>query len=234
MAENRSIETMGSITKEEKLQTLNSNVLENTLVLDEIEPFPGYHGANLPTGYNTATVYMVMKKKMSAVSILRMTQNIKKYIKEDFDGTSASVWINNNVFNCIRIRHINGFGIIPDLQKAYMHEGVKFMKKKNISGEGIIEIYKHFELEDCGDGIYKDLEDPLMHYVRIPTNLNWQMFFKMTTSIKRNIDNLSFDGALGAIYLREIIDVIRIFTKVMTIEELKQIRNLYLEELKKF
>ena len=225
---------MGSITKVEKLQTLNSNILENTLVLDEIEPFPGYHGSNLPTGYNTATVYMVTKEKLSAVRVLRMTQNIKKYIKKEFDGSFATVSINNNVFNCIRIRHIDGYGIIPAIQKDYMHEGVTFMKKKNITGEGIIEVNKHFELEVCGDGVYKDLEDPLMHYIRIPMHLNWNMFLEITTSIKRNIDDLSFDGALGAIYLKEIIDVVRIFTKEMTIDDLKKIRNLYLEELKKY
>jgi len=234
MADNRIIETMGSITKVEKLQTLNSNVLENTFVLDEIEPFPGYHGANLPTGYDPATVYMVTKKKLSAIRILRMTQNIRKYVKEDFDATSATVCINNSVYNCIRIRHINGYGIIISLQKAYMHEGVKFMKKKGINGEGIIEVNKHFELDDCGDGVYKDLEDPLMHYIRMPMQMNWQMFLEITTSIKRNIDDLSFDGALGAIYLKEIIDVVRIFTKDMTIDDLKKIRNLYLEELKKY
>jgi len=187
----------------------------------------------LPTGYNTATVYMVTKKKVSTIRILRMTQNIKKYTKEEFNGTSATVSINNNVFNCIRIRHINGYGIVPGLQKSYMHEGVNFMKKKSINGEGIIEVNKHFELEECGDGIYKDLEDPLMHYIRIPTHLNWNQFLEITTSIKRNIDDLSFDGALGAIYLKEIIDVVRIFTKDMTTDNLKKIRNLYLEELKK-
>jgi hypothetical protein len=171
---------------------------------------------------------------MSLVQLRRITQAIKKYTKEDFDGSSANVCINNNVFNCIRIRHIDGFGIIPNLQRAYMHEGVKFMKKKSISGEAVIEINKHFELENRGDGIYKDLEDPLMHYVQIPKHHNWQMFFEITTSIKRNIDDLSFDAALGAIYLKEVIDMVRIFSKDMSIEDLKKIRTLYLEELKKY
>ena len=234
MADNRTIETLGSITKVEKLKTLESNIMENTLVLDEIEPFPGYHGVNLPTGYNPATVYLVTKKKLSTVRVLRMTQKIRKYIKDDFDGTPANICINNSIYECIRIRHIPGYDIIPSLQKAFLHEGVKFMKKKIISGEGIIEIKKHFILEECGDGVFKDLDDPLMYYVRIPMHLNWQMFFEITTSIKRNIDDLSFDAALGAIYLREITDVVRIFAKELSIEELVNIRNLYLEELKKY
>ena len=65
MATTRIIETMGSISKVEKLETLDNNILENTLVLEEIEPFPAYHGANLPSGYNPTAVYLVIKKKLS-------------------------------------------------------------------------------------------------------------------------------------------------------------------------
>jgi len=234
MSGNRIIETMGSIAKVEKVETLTSNILENTLVLDEIEPFPGYHGANLPTGYNPTTVYLATKKKLSDIKIIRLTQKIKKYFKHEFDGTASTVCVNNDYFNCIRIRNIKNYNIIPELQKCYMHEGVKFLKKKSISGDGIIEVKKQFELEELQDGIYKDLEDPLMYYLKIPEHLNWQLFLEMTISIRRNIDNFSFDSALGVLYLKEITDVIRLFGKDMGIEELKQIRTLYLEELKKY
>ena len=60
MATTRIIETMGSISKVEKLKTLDNNILENTLVLEEIEPFPGYHGANLPTGYNPRAIRFLL------------------------------------------------------------------------------------------------------------------------------------------------------------------------------
>ena len=77
MSMNRTIETMGSIAKVEKLETLNNNILENTLVLEEIEPFPGYHGANLPTGYNPTAVYLVLKKKVSTIRIMRICRTAR-------------------------------------------------------------------------------------------------------------------------------------------------------------
>jgi len=234
MSQNRIIETMGSIAKVEKLETLNSNILENTLVLDEIEPFPGYHGAGLPTGYNPHTVYIILKKKLSTVRIMRMTQNIRKYFKHDFDGTAASICINNDVFNCIRVKNLKKYSDLPELQKSYLHEGVKFMKKREIKGEGILEINKHFELEELEAGIFKDLEDPHMHYFRISHHLNWQMFLEITTSIKHNLDNQHFDAALGAIYLKEVCDVVRIFTKDLSHDELRTIKNMFDEELKKY
>ena len=234
MATTRIIETMGSISKVEKLETLNNNILENTLVLEEIEPFPWYHGANLPTGFFPTYVYLVINKKLSAVKILRITKAIRKYFKHEFDGTAAEIFINNDVLNCIRLRNLENYTLIPELQKSYMSEGLKFMKKRKISGEGVIELQKHFELEKLDEHIYKDLLDPLMYYVEIPKHLSWKMFFEITTSVRHNIDKLNFDAAIGAIYLKDIIEVVRIFAKDMSKEDLKVIRNKYLEELRKY
>ena len=234
MTTTRIIETMGTISKVEKLKTLDTNILENTLVLEEIEPFPGYHGANLPTGYNPRAVYLVNKKKFSTVKIHRMTQEIRKTVKFDLDGTAAEICINNNVFNCIRLRNLPSYSVIPELQKNYMHEGMKFRKKNNISGEAIIELKKHFELERMDDGIYKDLLDPFMFYLEVPRHLNWHLFLEITTSIKHNIDNLNFDAAVGAIYLKDIIEVIRIFAKDMSLEDLRIIRKKYVDEIRKY
>ena len=225
---------MGSIAKVEKLETLSVNILENTLVLEEIEPFPGYHGGHLPGGYNPTAVYLVLRKKVSTVRIMRITQHIMKYFKHTFDGTAAEININNDVFYCIRLRNFKEYEILPDLQKAYMHEGMKFMKNKKITGSGIIEIKKHFELEKIGEGMYKDLEDPLMYYLQIPKHLNWSIFSEITTSIKHNLDDLSFDGALGAIYMKEVTEVVRIFAGEMGVEDLQKIRERYLEELRKY
>lgn len=234
MAGNRIIETMGSITKVEKLETLNNNILENTLVLDEVEPFPGYHGVNLPTGYNPNTVYLILKNEMSTVNIFRLNNHIRKYFKHSFDGTAASVCISNYILPCIRIRNLKNYSIIPDLQRSYISEGVTFMKKKKISGEGIIEIKKHFELEEFEDGIFKDNDDPLMFYIRIPQQISWHLFVEINASIRHNIDRLNYDAALGVIYLKEIYDVVRIFARDMTLDELRTIKGMYAEELKKY
>jgi hypothetical protein len=231
---NRIIETMGYITKVEKLETLNNNILENTLVLEETEPFPGYHGANLPTGYNPTAVYLILRKKTSTVKIMRLTQHIHKYFKPAFDGTAAQVSINNDLLHCIRLRNLDDYASVPDIQKCYMHEGLAFMKKKKVQGDGVIEIKKHFELQDMEEGIYKDLEDPLMYYLQIPAHLNWSVFLEITTSIKHNLDNLSFDAALGAIYLKEITEVVRIFAGNMGLKDLEKIRQRYVEELRKY
>jgi len=230
----RIIETMGSITKVEKLETLVNNTLENTLVLEEVEPYPGYHGTNLPSGYNPTAVYLLLMEKLTAIDIIRITQKIRKYFKPVFDGTAAKIHINNNAFDAIRIRNLEDIRILPELQRTYQYEGIHFPKKKTIKGDGIIELTKQFELEVLGEHIYKDLEDALMYYFLIPGQLNWQLFFEITISIRHNLDNLNFDAALGTLYLKEIIDVVRIFAKDMGLEDLSMIRKRYLEELRKY
>jgi hypothetical protein len=127
MSGNKIIETMGSIAKVEKLETLDSNILVNTLALEEVEPFPGYHGANLPTGYNPTAVYLIIKKKFSSIKIIRITQEIRRHIKHDFDGTAATVCINNDVYSAIRLRNLEDIKMLPELQKNYMYEGIKFL-----------------------------------------------------------------------------------------------------------
>jgi hypothetical protein len=234
MAKIRMIETMGSITKVEKLETLEGNILENTLVLEEVEPYPGYHGANLPSGYNPTAVYLIIREKLPAIRIIRITQKIRKHFKTEFDGTSASIRINNDVFNAIRIRSLENIDLLPELQKTYLYEGLSFPRKKRVQGDGIIELTKQFELESLGEHIYKDLVDRLMYYFQIPGQLNWQLFEEITTSIRHNLDNLNFDAALGTLYLKEITDVVRIFAKDMGLEDLSTIRRHYLEELRKY
>ena len=64
--------------------------------------------------------------------------------------------------------------------------------------------------------------------------MNWSLFYEVTTSIKHNLDDLRFDGALGAIYMKEITEVVRIFSKDMGLEDLQKIRTRYIEELRKY
>jgi len=225
---------MGLISKTENLTTVKHNVFPNTFVLENMEPFPGYHGENLPTDSIPMSVFLITKLKYPAEKILRISQNIKKYFKHEFDATYGELFIYNDCFSCIRIKGLKSYDFISELQCCYLDEGIKFMKKKNISASGIIQVYKHFVLEQIDEGLYKDCEDPLMNYFQIPVQLKWELFEKITYSIKNNIENSNFDAALGFIYFREIIDVVRIYAKEMNPEKLKILRDSYINGIRKF
>jgi len=55
----------------------------------------------------------------------------------------------------------------------------------------------------------------------------------VTFDIKNNLDNNNFDAALGFIFLKEMRELVRIYTHHCSTERLKAIREKYLEEIKK-
>jgi hypothetical protein len=228
------IETVGTILKVETLTTLTESILNNTLVLENIEPFPGYHGSNLPTEPIPHYLYFILNKKYATERIIRITQSIKRYFKPEFDATAGRICIYNDQFYCVRVKDLKSFANIAELQSCYYDEGLRFMKKKNISGPALIRLNKYFILQKLEEGIFLDLEEPRMHYLQIPLQLRWKLFEKITYTIKNNFDNPNFDSALGSIFLKEVIDVLRIFAKEWNIDRLRDLRKKYLDEIARY
>jgi hypothetical protein len=228
------IQTVGGVAKEENLFALTTHVMPNTCVLENEEPYPGYHH-HLPGGSKPVSVFLLTKKKYSAEKILRLQQNIRKYFGHPFDAVPGTICINNYTFPCIRIRDLDNYDRIEDLQKSFFAEGVRFHKKKNITGPAVIQLKKHFNIEKMDEGIYKDLDDAAMFYVGIPHQLSWQMFHQVTRAVRNNIEKetANFDAALAAIYTREILDVVRIYSSEADLDTLKLIQSRYNEEIRR-
>ena len=227
------ISTTGNITKVELLHTLKSNILENTFVLENFEPFPGYHGKNAPSSLEPRHLFLVTRKTYSYEEICRVSKKIRSNCQAKFGARPADLFIFNQKLSAIRIKELDSFEKIPELQRWYMNEGILFMKRKNFNSEGIIKVMKHFELSEVEEGIYKDNENPLMCYFQVPVNLSWKVFEKITYSIKNNISNSNFDAAQGVIYLKDIVDIVRIYMKDLEGGFLKELQTLYLEEIRK-
>ncbi len=227
------IETLGAIAKVENLLTIENNIIQNSFVLENVEPFPGYHGKNLPVDSRPQYLYLVTARKYSTERIIRISQRIRAAFKEEFDASAGKICINNDTLPCIRIRGIQKFEHVAELQNYYFEEGVKFARAKKLQGSGIIQVKKHFVLEKLNEHVYHDLEEPMMYYLKVPFQLKWSIFKNITLNIKNNVVNNNFDAALGAIYLREAIDVVRIFTQDFSLETLNELREKYIEEYKK-
>lgn len=233
MTSRRIIETIGGLAKEESLITLTDNILPNSFVLETLEPYPGYHGSNLPTDSKPISVFLITKKRYSTEKIFRVAHMIRKYFNHSFDAVPGSICIQNDIIPCIRIRYLENYQLIGELQKCFLSEGILFAKKRNMKGEGIIQLRKHFVIEEIEEGILKDLDDSATYYLKINQQLKWKLFMQITQKIQNNVDNSNFDAALAAIYTKDIIDVVRIYANNITIENLRQIREKYNQELGK-
>lgn len=231
------IETIGYITKEEHMVSLEHDIIPNTMVIETRQPFPGYHGKNLPGELSAEVpefVFFVTKQKYTTENIARVTQNIKKYFKDDIDIARAEIYVFNTKLPCIRLKHCKDLSKIEELQSCYKGEDIKFAKKKKVDTIGLIKIQKHLMLEEIAGGIYKDLEEERTHYLQIPVELKWPQFKSITLKIKNNMDDSNFDAALGMFYRKGgIVDFVRIYDKNASKERLEDIKNLYLKEISK-
>ncbi|MBN2522322.1 MAG: hypothetical protein JXB24_03560 [Bacteroidales bacterium] len=227
------IETLGSLIKEEMLQTVEHNIVQNTFVLESQEPFPGYLGKNLPSEKKPESFYIVISKKQSIEATLRLTQNLCSYFNFKIDACPAEILLSNHTYDCIRLRGMMTYNNIADIQRSYSDAGFSLSKKRNIHAPGIIKINKVFCLEKIADHVYKDVEDLLTYYLTAPFQLDWNLFREVTINVKNNLDNSNFDAAMGFIYQKRILDFIRLYLKNPDVNRLQNIRNKYLEEIHK-
>ncbi|MCB8995037.1 MAG: hypothetical protein H6538_05475 [Bacteroidales bacterium] len=226
------IETLGGLAKEERLKTLADHIMPNTYVLETEEPFPGYHGANLPTEAKPISAFLITRTKYSPEKILRLTHIIKKYFPHTFDAVPGKICMQNDVLPCIRLRGFTNYELIGELQKCFFSEGIEFAKRKNVSADAVIQLRKHFTIEEIDEEIYRDVDEHSTYYFRIPKQMSWQLFLKVTEVVRHNTA-ADFDAAMAAIYTRDILDVVRIYATGISIETLKELKKRYTQELEK-
>jgi len=229
------IETIGYIKKEEHLVSLEHDIIPNTQVIETREPFPGYHGKDLPGELSASApefVFFVTKQKYTTEHIARISQNIRKYFNGDIDIARAEINIFNNKYPCIRVKNCKDFSKIVELQTCYQGEGIKFAKKMKVDTLGQITIQKHFNMEQMAEGIFKDLDEENTSYLQIPIEIKWPQFKRMTLKIKNNMDNNNFDAALGLFYRKGgLADFIRIYDKNADIKRLEDLKTRYMNEI---
>jgi len=237
MSNEHYIERYGNLLKQETLRTLEEKIWPNTFVLEAPEPFPGFYNyySDHPVECKPLYIYLVLKKLYTLEDITRATQNIQKYFKTDFNATPGVVHIFNRKIDVIRVRHLDNFSQIIDLQRGYMDEGIEFKSKPNrkVEGPAIIRIKKFFILEEKQPGIFFDVVEKDHGYFLIPKQITWKHVENSTRQVKFNWDRPFFDAAIGHFHVKfGIQDMIRIYYPEMNEEYLLEVRKKYLERIK--
>jgi hypothetical protein len=227
------LQSLGVLIKEEALQTVEHYVLENTLVLENNEPFPGYHGTNLPTDTMPDSLFLITDRPYSHERIFRLSQHICCYQNIVVDSCPVEISIQNTILPGIRIKGLNNYALITELQGCYLDKEIGFAKMKNINSPGLIRVTKVFTIEKLDDFIFRDISDANTFYLAIPYHFNWNLFKLVTRNIKNNLDNSNFDCASGFIYFKELMEFVRIYGLNADIVRLRIIRQKYLDEIAK-
>ena len=221
----------GTITKEEELVRIEHSVMPGTLVLESSHPYPGYHGTNVPETMIPNDIYLVTRTRYEGEEILRKARKIRTKLRDRFEASFGQAEIDSRTYHFIRVKNLDCFECIDRIQKAFEAEGIEFCKKRNVEGQALIRIQRIFSFRKTADRIFVNIHNPLVHYFEIPCKPDWEFFKKVTYYIRSNVNKYSFDAALGVVYLDELHDIVRIFGRDLTVEQLYFIREKYLYEL---
>lgn len=221
-------EFTGSIVKEETIRTLAKKGLDKTLIYEVEDSYPGYYGLE-DEGMRPNFIYLPTKKHYSYADVKRIEARVKKYCKDTFDISSGRIDIFNEVRPAIRLKYLENYDHLKDIQMFLKEEGVKFLKKeKKIHKKVLLKTDKVFLVKGVENGIYLDQEEREIGYLTLPKHLKWKEFETVTFQVKNNWNGKGFDAALAHFNRHEgLIYLVRVYSKENSYEFLRTIQEVY-------
>jgi len=228
------IQTVGTLTKKETLGTVQNELNCNILMLESQQPFPGYHGSTVPDLKEPDSLFALTSGEYSSEFIIRTVQDIHREIDYGFSATPGTIQFKNGLSEVIRFKGL-AYDKVGEVIRKFTAAGIAFKRHRTISPySSIIKIRKFFKVEKIDTRIFHDLFEVDTYYLQIPVLLEWDVFEKMTTTIKYNLDNNKFDAAQTSVYYEKgIMDLIRVYDTDTSIERLNFILGKYMEAIKR-
>ncbi len=225
-------ELIGKLIKEENIDTVETNKIPRTFVINVPDAYKSYY-TRFTHINKPVFIIFVTKGPNSFERILRATRKINEKHQLKLDGAKCEVNINSRKLNGIRVKGINRFTDIEQIQQYYKEEGFEFARSEKFKEtNSLIRINRFFNLNELDKGIYQSVDDDYDYYVEIPKYMTWEEFREYTFEIKNNISDTNYDIAKGIFYLNgRITEILRIVKPNATVEFLKLIQQKYIDKL---
>jgi hypothetical protein len=225
-------ELIGKIIIQEKIDTIDENKLPNTFVINVPDPYKNYYG-RFTEIVKPVSIIFVTKTPNSFEKILRVTKKINEKYHLNLDGAKCEVTMNSRKLDGVRVKGINRFHEIGQIQQYYKDEGYDFAKSEKFkSTEALIRINRFFNVDEVEKGIYHSHNEDEVYYIEAPRYMSWEEFKKITQEIKHNIPDANYDIAKGIFYVNHgITEILRVVKPKATMELLKTIQQKYIEKL---
>lgn len=234
MERNSIIETIGSITKMENLQSDEYFIHDNILLLRNIDPFPGYHiNEKEVNRTKPSSVFIILQHRYPPEKVNRINHElIKNRITSCYPSYGEIITI-DSLLPCIRLKGLQDNSVIPVVLDYLVKHDLNLMPYQNIECRARIKIFKTFKIVEISDGIYRDIIDDTKFYIKIPQSLNWKRFEYIVKKIRYNLKNRNFDAAMGVIYrFCGTEDVIRIYDEDKSMERAQDFKRIFTREIK--
>jgi len=231
MGENRKDEVYGNLGKRESLFVIHGKSLAGSLVFESLAPFPGYYDQQ-ESDSKPVYLYVALDREYSVFDIESAKLAVKKTYDWRFEAAKGKIEIYDKHFDVVRLRHLDSFDQLIPIQKEFIKAGIglKMNSGVNIKNEvGYIQLLKLFYIQKLAKGIYLDISEDYHAYLTLPYKLSQEAFDKMTLKVKYNWESTGFDAATGCFFIRgKLKEMVRIYSKDLSIEYLSELRNLYL------
>jgi hypothetical protein len=225
-------ELIGKLIIQENIDTINENKIPKTFVINVPDPYKSYYSRFTDINKPISIIF-VTKTPNSFEKILRVTKKINQQNNLNLDSAKCEVKINSRKLNGIRIKGINRYSEIEQVQQYYKNEGFEFSKSEKFTDtDALIRINRFFEIDELAKGIYQSQIEDDVYYIEVPKYMKWDEFRMFTFEIKNNMVDKNYDIAKGIFYLNGgITEILRIVKPKATVELLKVIQQKYIDRL---
>lgn len=225
-------ELIGKMIIQENIDTVDENKIPKTFVINVPDPYKSYYSRFTEVSKPTSIIF-VTKSPNSFEKILRVTKKINKKYNLNLNGAKCEVTIKSRKLNGIRVKGMNRYAEIEQIQKYFLDEGYEFARSEKFSDtDSLIRINKFFRIEEIDKGIYKSVTSENEFYVEVPRYMSWDEFRTYTFEIKNNLTDRNYDIAKGIFYLNNgITEILRIVKPKASLEMLKSIQQKYIDKL---
>ena len=235
MESTKQFEVFGTLTKIEKVFSINEKCVPGSLVFEALKPFPGYYSEAPFDESKLLYLYLALNDHYPLEEIIRVSKIIEKDFQEKFDAGKGFIRVFDEKYNVLRIRHLHDYDLIQELQQRFAEHGIHYLSKskKYVDAPAQITIVKFLSLELLGEGIYLDLREANHGYIEIPKYLGWNEFEELVNRVKYNWLGSKFDAAKGAFYYKgELHEFVRIYSSKVAQGYLSELRELFLEKIR--
>ena len=225
-------ELIGKIIIQENIDTVDVNKIPKTFVINVPDPLKSYYSRFTDINKPTSIIF-VTKEPNSFEKILRVTQKINKQYDLNLSGGKCEVKIGSRKINGVRVKGINRYPEIEQIQQYYKDAGFEFARSEKFTDtDSLIRINRFFNIEELEKGIFKSTIEENVYYAVIPSFMTWDEFRKYTFEIKNNISDTNYDIAKGILYLDGgITEILRIVKPNTTVDFIKTIQKKYIDKL---
>lgn len=215
MKTSRIIETQGSITKNEALNSVDFKVLKNTYVAEASAPYPDYYG-KVPQIAAPNTLYLFTKNFYLLNEVLKTSCDMAEYFgytKKLDVATSILDFVDYYHF-AIRVKNFPDYINIHWLQECFSSEGIIFLSKVRLLEVARVTVFKQFRIEKLEAGIFLDKDNDHKGYICIPGQISTVEFDEILLDLRNNAKCELFDAAIGSLKInRKTESIIRIYSE---------------------